>query len=533
MIGPVLDPGTTLLGALERDAQFYPDRDAIRFLEKGEEVTSSITYSALHRAVEEVAAGLVARELAGKPVVLALPPGIEFVVAVLACFRAGAFAVTIPFPFGTFAERIAAIVGNARPAAVLSECPLHEVPELSGLPRMSVDDLRQHRALPAEPSADCLALIQYSSGSTRAPCGIAITHANLAANLAMIEMIFGTKSDDVGVSWLPPSHDMGLIGAILEPVFVGGTAILMPPAAFFARPIRWLRAIDRYRATVQGGPNFAYELCTRRVGAEPAGELDLSCWRVAFCGAEPIRVKSLEAFARHLAASRFDRRAFLACYGLAETTLISSAGPLREVALAGDPFAFSRVSCGKPVPGCAIDVRAETGEIFVSGPHVSPGRWSGELGAVVPWEGTIEQDGRRFVPTGDTGAISDGELVVLDRIKDVIAIHGRKLHAVDVEHVVMDGAAGVIVAAAAFAVPSERGERLVTLCEVSARDIKHLDRAELKQSLCAVVGTALGVVPEIVLLRHGALPRTSSGKIKRHASRAEYLSNAQPCMQSA
>jgi acyl-CoA synthetase (AMP-forming)/AMP-acid ligase II len=524
--GPALGSGgATLLGALARHARNRPERDAVRFLATGEDTTASVTYSELQGHVDEIACGLVARGLAGRPVVLALPPGIDFVTAVLATFRAGAYAVTIPFPTGASGERIAAIVDDARPAAVLAarseEAQLQGAP--AGLPVWTLDKVRVSGTLPPEPAADHPALIQYSSGSTRTPCGVAITHGNLAANVAMIERAFGLDGDKVAVHWLPPFHDMGLIGAILAPLFVGGTAVLMPPAAFLAKPLRWLRAIERHGGTVAGAPNFGYEICTRRVSPDAARELDLTSWTVAYCGSEPIRLTTLETFARRFEPSGFSRDALLACYGLAEATLLSSAGPLRELTSETEGVTFSRVSCGRPAPGCGIDVLPESGEICITGPHVSPGRWSGERGAVVPWEEAYERDGRRFLRTGDIGMIVDGEIVVLDRLKDVIAVYGRKVHAVDVERAVLDAEGGAVVAAAAFAIPFERGERLVTLCEVSARELGRLDQASLKSALGGVVSAATGIAPEIVLVRHGVLPRTSSGKIRRHACRAEYL----------
>jgi acyl-CoA synthetase (AMP-forming)/AMP-acid ligase II len=535
--GPALGPGgATLLGALARNARNRPEHDSVRFLATGEDTTASVSYSALLGRVDEVACGLVARGLAGRPVVLALPPGIDFVTAVLATFRAGAFAVTIPFPVGASGERIAAIVGDAQPAAVVAlrseEAQLPGAP--AGLPVWTLEELRVSGLLPPEPAADHPALIQYSSGSTRTPCGVVVTHGNLAANVAMIERAFGLDVDRVAVHWLPPFHDMGLIGAILAPLFAGGTAVLMPPAAFLAKPLRWLRAIERHRGTVAGAPNFGYELCTRRVPPDAARELDLTSWTLAYCGSEPIRLTTLDGFARRFEPAGFSRDAFLACYGLAEATLLASAGPLREIACKAEGVALrqapgdqrtdvARVSCGRPAPGCGIDVLPESGEICITGPHVSPGRWSGRRGAVVPWEESYERDGRRFMRTGDLGAIVDGEIVVLDRLKDVIAVYGRKVHAVDVERAVLEAEGGAVVAAAAFAIPSERGERLVTLCEISARELRQLDHANLKSALGGVVSAATGIAPEIVLLRRGVLPRTSSGKIRRHACRSEYL----------
>jgi acyl-CoA synthetase (AMP-forming)/AMP-acid ligase II len=525
--GAALDADVTLLEALERHALLHPERDAIRVLGGGEEVTAVVTHGALRDTVAEIAAGLVAAGFSGKPLVVALPPGIELIVAILACMRAGAYAVTIPFPTGSQQERIAAIVADARPAAVLVDA--HDSAQSSGalatLPALALPSLRG-TAAPAEPPPETPALIQYSSGSTRAPRGVAITHGNLKANLRMLERAFAVGPGIVTVTWLPPWHDMGLIGTILLPLFAGGTAVVMPPIAFFKKPIRWLRAIEAHGCAFTGAPNFGYDVCARRVTDESARELDLSRWKVAFCGAEPIRLKTLDDFADRFAPSGFLRTAWHACYGLAEATLLVSDGPPREVPLERERVAFSRVTCGRPAPGCAILLRPPLGEICTSGPHVTPGRWDGEGGCVVPWDDAFVVDGARFLPTGDAGIFSDGEIVILDRLKDVIAIHGRNVHALDVEQAAIASADGAVVAAAAFAVPCDEGERLVTLCEISRRDARGIDALALRDVLRNAVSRAVGVAPEIVLLHHGKLPRTSSGKIQRYASRAGYMEGA-------
>jgi acyl-CoA synthetase (AMP-forming)/AMP-acid ligase II len=512
-----------LLAALALNAARYPGRDAFRFLAKGEEVTDRVTFAALLDDTQTLAAGLAARGLRGKPVLLCLPPGIDFVRGLLACLRAGAIAV--PAPSGETQhgrERTEAIAANARPAAVLGN-----LADCAGIEVLDLDALSEDRALPDLPVPDRPAVIQYSSGSTRAPCGIVITHGNLAANLEMIRATFpGSEPGAVGASWLPPSHDMGLVGATLGPVHFGGTGVLMPPMSFMQRPLRWLRAIHEHRATMAGGPNFGYELCVRRVPREVVHELDLSSWHVAFCGSEPIRPAALIDFAAHFAAASFDPHAFLACYGLAETTLLCTAGPFRTIPaprIAGGVL----VSCGQAAPGCMITLRDEqgaeirdgTGEICVAGPHLAAGKWCGETGRVVPLD-TAEPG---FLRTGDLGTLVDDELFVLDRIKDVIAIYGRKIHAIDVERPAIDGSHGLVLAAAAFSVPHDKGERLVALCEVSARDLARVSQDTLRNDLRAIVSAATGVAPEVAFLRHGALPRTSSGKIRRHATRADYL----------
>jgi hypothetical protein len=300
----------------------------------------------------------------------------------------------------------------------------------------------------------------------------------------------------------------------------------MPPTAFMQRPLRWLRAIDEHRSDIAGGPNFGYDICVRRIPAAAVRELDLSSWRVAFSGSEPIRAPVLREFARHFSPAGFDPDSFLACYGLAEATLLCTAGPLREIPYPKNGQASSLVSAGRPASGCSIAIvyaegledAAGVGEITISGPHVSPGRWCSQTAAVVPFD-----TGQGGLRTGDIGTIIDGELIVLDRVKDVVAIYGRKIHAIDVERPAIEGSDGLVLAAAAFSVSHERGERLVTLCEVSARDLAKVDQQKLTSELQRSIHSATGISSEVHLLRHGMLPRTTSGKIRRQTSRSEFL----------
>jgi acyl-CoA synthetase (AMP-forming)/AMP-acid ligase II len=388
------------------------------------------------------------------------------------------------------------------------------------------------------------ALVQYTSGSTRTPKGIVITHGNLVANCSMIQIAFDLEATDVGVSWLPHFHDMGLVGTILQPLFIGGTAVLMPPRAFIQKPLRWLRTIEKYGSTTAGAPSFGYELCTRMISAEQVRTLDLSCWKVAFCGAEPVRASVLSKFAEHFAGAGFRAEAFLPCYGLAESTLIATAAPpgsgvsQRQIVIRGSgPTAFRRnvVSCGGAVEGGSIMLRnddgvfdrreGELGEICVGGPHVSPGHWKGTDRSIAPFASIFEFKGRDYLPTGDVGVVVDGELFPVDRISDIIILFGANIHAADVEATVMEGPlAAEIRAATAFAADDGTRERLVLLCELDRRSAKTADLAALAEQLRKRVAEQHGFVPLLGFVAYGTLPRTSSGKVQRAASKKKLLS---------
>jgi acyl-CoA synthetase (AMP-forming)/AMP-acid ligase II len=531
-----------LLDAVATHARERPDAVAIRFLERGEDVTSEATYADLVTQAEAVASVLLDRGCAGRPVILALRPGIGFVATLLGCLRAGVIAVPVPFPpAGEGRQRLVTVLNELRGAAAVTDDAAaigalsdesRLILSLTAMPRRNTTDL------PAMPAADAPAVIQYSSGSTRAPRGIVLSHGNIASNLAMVREVFGTDTGTVGVNWLPPHHDMGLFGAILQPLYAGGLGVLMPPFAFIQKPVRWLRAIDRHRGDIGGGPNFGYELCVRRVRPQDAPGLDLSSWTIAFCGAEPIRAASLQGFADHFAPARFDPRAILPCYGLAEATLLAtSARPgtgLRQVPVASRPThgPRPRVSCGEPPMGCHVSIHGpETGvalplgaagEICVAGPHVAVGEWCAETGRITALSAALPDNGRRLLRTGDIGALTAAGLVVIDRMKDILFLHGRNLHAADIEQAAIAATGQALMAVAAFAAGEPDQEILVLLGEIATADRQGRDLARLSRDIAAAVGQECGVVPRTGFLPHGALPRTTSGKIRRQAARRAY-----------
>jgi len=528
-------------------------KDAIIFLERGESETERATYLELDRLVDVLAAGLIEAGLRGESIAIALPAGVSFVASFLACLRVGAVAIPAPLPdTNRSADRIAAILEDARPAALLTDAAsaarLSKDAQAARI--LTVDAMRGESACVPELQCDpCQpAFVQYTSGSTRAPSGVVVTHGNLLANSGMIQSAFGLDDTVVGASWLPHFHDMGLIGALLQPLFVGGTAVIMPPRAFVQKPLRWLRAIEKYRSTTAGGPSFGYELCVRMVPSEQVPTLDLSCWRVAYCGAEPVRASVLAKFAEHFRPAGFREESFLPCYGLAETTLIASAAPpatgflKREIAVRGvgrDALRRKLVSCGVPVDGSSIVLRDESGlvvhsddepgEICVGGPHVSPGRWDGATRSVAPFANVFTHAGTDYLPTGDIGAFVDGELFPIDRISDIIILFGANIHATDVEATLLDDPqAPDIRAAVAFAADDGSREKLVVLCELDRQAFRASDHAALADHLRKRVAEAHGVVPLVGFVPYGTLPRTSSGKVQRSASRRNLLSGQIP-----
>lgn len=525
----------------------FAEREALVFLERGERESESLTYEALVAEVAKIAGRLVAEGLSGQPVMIALPAGTAFTAVFLACLWARAAAV--PAPYATMPralDRLRSILADARPAALVTDeaiaARLKDSRSDSATPRVLIASGLAGDAEPISPIAgvpDAPALIQYTSGSTSAPRGVVITHENLFANQQMIRSAFRWRERRVVVSWLPHFHDMGLLGGILQPLFIGGSSVVMDPLAFIQKPIRWLRAISRYGATSSGGPCFAFDLCARQIRTEDIEGLDLSSWRVAFCGAEPVRKNALDRFCERTAPARFDPGAVLPCYGLAEGTLIvSSTAPgegVRELAATrSDGLEITAVSCGPEVDGCTIRIFDEAGgeapagrvgEICISGPHVSPGLWNAEAGGATPFaEEFTDADGRRFLRTGDVGALVNGELVPVDRIKDTIIVYGRKLHAAEVESSLLAAPqAGDLVAACAFSVDNENGSAMVILCEMERQSFKAGKGASLAVQLRGLIGEVFGVLPILQIVPYGSLPRTTSGKIQRSASRTKYL----------
>jgi acyl-CoA synthetase (AMP-forming)/AMP-acid ligase II/acyl carrier protein len=559
----------TMVELLAGQAAEQPDRTAFVFLDDRDGVTE-LTYAELERRARVIAARLQLELNPGDRALLVYPPGLEFISAFFGCLYAGVVAVpaTYPKPKRPMPrlQRIA-LDCDAHVALSTAQTLTTLDPELlstdaatsSWIATDELDDALADMWQPTTIAENDLAFLQYTSGSTSDPKGVMVSHANLLSNLECIRSSFGIgdseddRESSTAVIWLPAYHDMGLIGGILTPLYMGGRCVLMSPTAFLQRPMRWLQTIHDYQAIVSGAPNFAYEYCVRRTTAEERGTLDLSRWRLAFCGAEPIRAETLTHFAEAFAGSGFRLQAFYPCYGLAESTLLA-AGPdhrqeprvleVNRAALAehrvapacGEPAAMVQrlVGCGPAVPGHRIVIvdpetsrectDDEVGEILIQGPSVTQGYWNRTEDTEEVFGATVEGHAGRFLRTGDLGFFRDGELFVTGRVKDVIIIRGRNHYPQDIEQSAEEAHPAVLTGAA-FALDHAGGERLVVVHQLD-RQYRGSDYHQIEQAIRRAIVEQHELDPyAIVLIRQTSLPITSSGKVQRNLCREQYLAD--------
>src|SRR5678816_1446873 len=362
----------TIDGLLRRRAVQSPTQIAYTFLGSEGEEQASLTYKELDRQARVIAAYLRMLNVAGKRVLLLYPPGLDYIAAFFGCLYAGAVAVPAypPRPNQSM-HRLQSIIADARPSIALTvatilaraDAMFEQSPELKQLRLLATDrigdDLSGLWREPTGVNSDTLAFLQYTSGSTSKPRGVMVSHGNLLHNQRLIQESFRQTEESVVVGWLPLYHDMGLIGDVLQPLFVGARCVLMSPFTFLQGPFRWLEAISRYRATTTGGPNFAYDLCVRKINDEQRASLDLSSWTVAFNGAEPVRARTLESFASAFESCGFRREAFHPCYGLAESTLLVSTGRVHGESI-GRSFDAESLRENRAVEQSDRDERAAT-----------------------------------------------------------------------------------------------------------------------------------------------------------------------------
>ena len=541
----------------QRAAEQPADRAYVFLSEKGSE-EAQLTFAELHRRAGVVAEHLLRRLGKGDRALLMFPPGIDFIVAFFGALVAGVIAVPIMPPRRTSArDSSESIIADCGARVVLTTsglienradilARLHPV----GLDWLSVDTLPEIASGEAQPPAltrEDVAFLQYTSGSTSAPKGVIVTHANLLTNLEMIRIAFGNTRSSTYVAWVPFYHDMGLVLNVLESFYLGALHVVLSPTSFVQRPLMWLRAISRYRAEVSSAPNFAFDLCVSRFRVDQMEGVDLSCWKVAFNAAEPVRAATIEQFAAKFAAYGFDPRTMYPGYGMAEATLLISGGrrgdevvtrtASREALQRGAIVAPRHgadaqvlVGCGRALVGEEIAIvdpesrrrqpNDTIGEVWVRGANVAAGYWQNAAATAETFAATIAgEGGGHWLRTGDLGFLDDtGAIYITGRIKDVIIIYGNNHYPQDIEatmqsaHLALRPNCGV-----AFSYVDERGvEKLVLVQEVERTQRHQISADEIEKLIREAISNEHDIgVHEIVLIRPGSIPKTTSGKIQR------------------
>ena len=558
---------STVVDLLRYRAAVHPHRVAFTFLPDGESAEASITFEELDQRARAIAAFLQENEMQGQRALLLLPSGLEYITTFFGCIYAGVVAVpSFPVHFGrqrrdaSWLLSLAADSGS-RLAFAMPEVIKKAVKEAEQEP--AVQRLSWINPLSIQPSQadnwknpgvakDSLAFLQYTSGSTSMPKGVMVSHGNIMCNQAVIQAACKTNEESTVVSWLPLYHDMGLIGAVLQPLYLGARSVLMSPTRFLQNPVLWLRAISKHRGHSSTGPNFAYELCLRKISQEQKAGLDLKTWQIAVNGAEPVRPETMERFAEAFADCGFRHEAFLPSYGLAESTLMvtgarnsSLAQTMRVSARgleqntvrepAGGESARLLAGCGTAIADQQVTiVNPETlepclertvGEIWVSGPSVTQGYWNKPEETAYFFRAQLKSGGNTFfLRTGDLGFLSNGQLFITGRLKDLIILRGRNLYPQDIEltvqscHPSLQHGIG-----AAFVVEVEGEDALVVISEMQ-RSTAGIDAEKILPAIREAVLVEHGIqLHAVALIRNGTIPRTTSGKIRRRDCQKLYL----------
>ena len=549
-------PQDHLLAVVRHWAQKTPDHNAFRFTD-GEAIQHAFTYQELWDEVIGLAGAVQDRVEPGQRILLLYPPGLDFVVGLFACHALGAIAVpAFPPRRNRKASRIRSIVTDADTRIAFSTESVAEQlvggtrhEDLEGVSVIGTDSKSLRDASswkpPANLTPDSLAILQYTSGSTGSPKGVMLTHRNVLANCELIISGFEPEREYRGMAWLPAYHDMGLVGGILQPLYFGRSGTLMSPMTFLQRPDRWLQTISRLGIQISGGPNFAYQLCVDKISDSEMVGADLSCWKIAFNGAEPIRPATLDAFCNRFAKFGFQREAFTPCYGMAETTLVVTAGPaigrpvvqtfdgtkidkkVAEAVPAEHSEARALVGCGRVLEGEVVKIvdpgtmtilaDGGIGEIWVQSPSVGQGYWQAAVPTANTFGGMTADGEGPFLRTGDLGFLHEGQLYISGRLKDMIIVRGVNRYPQDIEQTVESASPAVQAGSvAAFAMNYQDREQLVIVAETVRQ--RGLDWDDQLQKIRRAVTAEHELPPDAVyLVRNSSVPKTSSGKIQRHA----------------
>jgi acyl-CoA synthetase (AMP-forming)/AMP-acid ligase II len=579
----------TLPEILRMRAQHTPAKTAFIFLVDGDDQEEKISYKELHLAALETAQLLADKNAAGERALMLYPPGLEFVKALFGCFYAGVIAVpAYPPRKNRSLERIKTLVTDSGASIVLAtediyktfERSFSDVTELKQLnwittdtPQLPTSQIQSpnrpiaqspnrpiaqspNRPIAQSPNPAELALLQYTSGSTGQPKGVMVTHRNIIRNVEFIRQSFSLSQKSVSVTWLPSFHDMGLIDGVIEPVYTGFQGVIIPPVNFLQKPVRWLKAISKYKGTHGGGPNFAFDHCINGISEEEKQGLDLSSMNTLYCGAEPIRKPTFERFIAVFKDYGFHPASLYPCYGMAETTLITS-GPAAGrgavyLSLSGNALEQNRIV---PVSDQAQDARYlvgvgypwldttvkivnpdtfllcrddEVGEIWVSGSVVTAGYWNKPEETGKTFSARIKNDTEgSYLRTGDLGFFQQGELYISGRLKDMIIIHGLNYYPQDIEFLAENSHPALRPnACAAFSVEADWEEKLVIVAEVGRSAIRDLDVEAVCDTIRQKIAEEMELaVYAIRLLRTASILKTSSGKIQRKACKEGFLNN--------
>lgn len=554
---------SNLVELLQHRALHQGDDVGFRFLTDGERETVEWTYADVDRKARAIAASLQSMDLEGERALLLYPSGLEFLAAFFGCLYAGVTAVpAYPPRRNRNMARIDAIANDAQAKIALTtfdvlervQTMISDTPALQQIRWRATDqwdeDLSDSWRRP-DVHGETLAFLQYTSGSTGTPKGVMLSHANLMHNSAMISYAFEHTRSGSGCFWLPLYHDMGLIGGILQPLYMGKSNTLFSPTHFLQKPVRWLQMLSQTGCTISGGPNFAYDLCVEKVTAEQKTTLDLSRWALAFNGAEPVRADTIDRFSKAFAECGFRREAFYPCYGLAEATLIVTGGykqtppavksfqiealeknevvetepgaeDSRELVGSGGNLLDQQIVIADPETHTSMG-NNRVGEIWVSGPSVAQGYWKREDLTEQTFQARLDDGRGPFLRTGDLGFLRNGELFVTGRLKDLLIFRGVNHYPQDIEHTAQSAHEHVNhCQGAAVAIGEEGSEQLVLVQETVRR--RDLDFAAIIEAIRKKVSSTHELpVAAIVLIKTRSIPKTSSGKIQRHACHDGFL----------
>ena len=558
-------PETHLVDLLRYWCSASPEKTVYHMIVDGDDDVVSVSYRNFDERVRAVAAKIASQVVPGQRAIMMYQNTLDFMVAFFACH----YAKVIPVPAypprrNRRMGRINAIADDCNAAIALTSAEVLKrrhgmidgCASLQNIPWLATEEVPIELAgdwVSPDLSPQDIGLLQYTSGSTGSPKGVVLTQENLMANFGYIAEGFQVSLFEQGLTWLPPYHDMGLIGGLLVSLSRGATTTILSPVHFLTKPIRWLRAISKFRASISGGPNFAYSLCVNRIDDADCEGLDLSSWRVAFNGAEPIRADTISAFTRKFEKFGFQPISHYPCYGMAETTLLVTGA---EVTKPPTVRAFDKnllvenkvvpvsedaknakllIGCGRPMTGeNVIVVHPETrkqlaedqiGEIWIQSASVGLGYWNKEEESEQTFKATLAgEEDNYYLRSGDLGFFDQGELFITGRLKDIIVIRGVNRYPQDIEATVEQSSERLREAgAAAFAIESWERERLIVVCEVDRQRVQ-TDWQQVIQQIRANVTEEHELPPDgVVLVRAGSIPKTSSGKIQRRTCRDDYL----------